>query len=210
MRLRRVCGQAILRERLRRCCPCVRVFPCTLTAVRAKADFISPHELYSWLLDTQGARRRFTGRMGEETHDPIDEFLGQALLYERSHPPSLQGFLHWLNRAQTKSSATWNRRGSVRIMTVHGAKGLQAPIVILPDTVETPKMRDGLLWQEMLPFWPCRRTGRSFCASLYDEAEAGDAGGIPPVALCGADPRRRPAIYLRRDNSRKNQRAMLV
>ncbi len=128
------------------------------TSLRAKADFISPHELYSWLLDTQGARRRFTGRMGEETHDPIDEFLNQTLLYERSHPPSLQGFLHWLNSSDSEIKRDMEQvQGAVRIMTVHGAKGLQAPIVILPDTVEIPKMRDSLLWHEAkdaLPFWP--------------------------------------------------------
>jgi len=142
-----------------------------LTQLRAKADFVSPHELYSWLLDTEGARKRFAGRMGEETHDPIDEFLGQALLYERSHPPSLQGFLHWLDASDSEIKRDMEQaRDSVRIMTVHGAKGLQAPIVILPDTVEIPQMRSNLLWQEELPFWPISTDRHdSFCASLYDE-----------------------------------------
>jgi len=140
--------------------------------LRGKADFISPYELYSYVLETCGARRRFTGRMGEEYHDPIDEFLGQALLYERSHPPSLQGFLHWLNASDSEIKRDMEQsENAVRIMTVHGAKGLQAPIVILPDTVEMPKLRDSLLWHgNAHPFWSGASAGDdAFCASLRDD-----------------------------------------
>ncbi len=127
-----LCGLSISRWRLH-----------LLTDLRAKADFIAPYELYSYLLDTLGARRRFTGRMGEEYNDPIDEFLGQALLYERGHAPSMQGFLHWLSASDSEIKRDMEQaRDAVRIMTVHGAKGLQAPIVILPDTVELPKLKD--------------------------------------------------------------------
>jgi len=126
-----------------------------LSELRSKADYLSPFELYSRLLDTHGARRRFTGRMGEEYADPIDEFLNQALLYERSHTPSLQGFLHWLASSESEIKRDMEQtRGAVRIMTVHGAKGLQAPIVILPDTTEPPRQWDRLFWHEGLPLWP--------------------------------------------------------
>jgi ATP-dependent helicase/nuclease subunit A len=130
-----------------------------LTDLRARADFISPYELYAYLLDTRGARRRFTGRMGEEYGDPIDEFLTQALLYERGHIPSLQGFLHWLNSSESEIKRDMEQaRDAVRIMTVHGAKGLQAPIVILPDTTEPPRQQEMLFWHDdehdSLPLWP--------------------------------------------------------
>jgi ATP-dependent helicase/nuclease subunit A len=165
-------GKKSLWERLSASQRCTSAFA-LLTELRGKADFISPYALYSWLIDTNGARRRFAGRMGEETYDSIDEFLGQALLYEHSHPPSLQGFLHWLTSSDSEIKRDMEQaRDSVRIMTVHGAKGLQAPIVILPDTVEVPKVHDSILWQEgeqALPFWPVS-TGKhdAFCASLYD------------------------------------------
>lgn len=169
-----------------------------LIDLRAKADFISPFELYSYLLDTRGARSRFTGRMGDEYHDPIDEFLGQALLYERSHTPSLQGFLHWLQSSDSEIKRDMEQaKNSVRIMTIHGAKGLQAPIVILPDTVEPPKMRDSLLWHEgegrALPFWPMSREGDdALCAGLRDtqqQAMLAEYRRLMYVALTRAEDR---------------------
>lgn len=126
-----------------------------LADLRARADFISPFALYSYLLDTLGARRRFTGRMGEEYADAIDEFLMQALLYEQGHTPSLQGFIHWLTISDSEIKRDMEQsQNQVRVMTVYGAKGLQAPIVILPDTTEPPSLNETLLWDGALPLWP--------------------------------------------------------
>ncbi len=127
-----------------------------IAAFRSKADFIAPFELYTLLLDTHAVRSRITGRMGEEYDDPIDEFLSQALVYERSHVPSLQGFIYWLNNSQSEIKRDMDQaRGQVRIMTIHGAKGLQAPIVILPDTAKKPTVLEKMFWNdESLPFWP--------------------------------------------------------
>jgi ATP-dependent helicase/nuclease subunit A len=146
-----------------------------LSDLRSRADFVKPYELYAYLLETLGARRRFTGRMGSEYHDPIDEFLGQALLYERSHTPSLQGFIHWITSSNSEIKRDMEQaHNQVRILTVHGAKGLQAPIVILPDTVGTPPQNDVFLWQEegkmMLPFWPrAKGNDNALCASLRQQ-----------------------------------------
>ena len=64
-----------------------------------------------------------------------DEFLARALEYEQSHAPSLQGFLDWIGRGQVVVARDQEvGRDEVRVLTVHGAKGLQAPIVFLPDT----------------------------------------------------------------------------
>lgn len=123
-----------------------------LAEMRAKADFMPPFELYSHLLDTKGIRRRFIGRMGEEYADPIDEFMQQTLLYERSHPPSLQGFIHWLVGSNSVIKRDMEQaKNAVRIMTVHGSKGLQSKIVILPDTVEIPRESGSLLWFDNIP-----------------------------------------------------------
>ncbi len=143
-----------------------------LTDLRARADYISPYELYSYLLENKGGRNRITGRMGEEYHDPLDEFLGLALLYERAHTPSLQGFIHWLCSSESQIKRDMEQaQGCVRILTVHASKGLEAPIVILPDTTRKPDMKDMLLWHEgegfRLPFWPGGSKGDdNFCANL--------------------------------------------
>ena len=66
---------------------------------------------------------------------PIYEFLNLANLYESSNPPSLQLFIHWLESGNNEIKRNVDSiNNEVRIMTVHGAKGLQSPIVFLPDT----------------------------------------------------------------------------
>ncbi len=91
------------------------------------------------LLGAGGARRRFLARLGVEANDALDEFLNLALDYERRETPSLQGFLAWLREARAEVKRDMEiARDEVRVMTVHGAKGLEAPIVILADTMTPP------------------------------------------------------------------------
>ena len=141
-----------------------------LAELLGRTDFVPPHELYADLLGRLGGRRALLGRLGPEAGDPIDEFMNLALAYERAHVPSLQGFLHWLaaGRAEIKRDLDQGGHDQVRIMTVHGAKGLQAPIVFLPDTLGVPQPRGGLLWRKLdeveLPIWSPK--------SAFDEAEA--------------------------------------
>ncbi|MBV8170284.1 MAG: double-strand break repair helicase AddA, partial [Alphaproteobacteria bacterium] len=115
-----------------------------------QADFMPPFELFSRVLAADGGRARLLARLGEEANDPIDEFLAQCLLYERGHAPSLEGFLHWLEGGQLeiKRDSDVGPRDEVRIMTVHGAKGLEAPVVILADTMQKPTEAQRLLWPD--------------------------------------------------------------
>jgi ATP-dependent helicase/nuclease subunit A len=112
-----------------------------LSALLARVDYVRPHELFAEVLGPRGGRRRIAGRLGIEAHDPLDEFLAAALAFERSHPPALETFLHWVEagREEVKRDLESHTRDEVRIMTVHGAKGLQAPVVILPDTFQVPR-----------------------------------------------------------------------
>ena len=128
-----------------------------LSAWLARADFVPPYELYAEILGAEGGRHDLLHRLGPEADDPIGEFLGLALAYEREHVPSLQGFLRWLVAGDTevKRDFAARRRDEVRILTVHGAKGLEAPIVFLPDTMAVPDQKLSLLWTEAekLPLW---------------------------------------------------------
>ena len=108
-----------------------------LSDLQGQADFLRPHDLISRLLVRHRGRARLVGRLGPEAEDGIDELLAQALTYESSETPSLTGFLVWLADDQAEirrqPGAAQDGQGLVRVMTVHGAKGLESPVVILPD-----------------------------------------------------------------------------
>ncbi|MCA1402069.1 double-strand break repair helicase AddA [Bradyrhizobium sp. BRP56] len=99
----------------------------------------TPFAFYAWLLGGDGGRARILRRLGHEANDALDEFLELALSYERKAPASLQGFVAWLRAADTEVKRDMEiSRDEVRVMTVHGAKGLEASVVFLVDTTTSP------------------------------------------------------------------------
>lgn len=108
-----------------------------LNDLRSQADFLRPYDLIERALTRHDGRRKLLARLGPEAEDGIDEFLSQALAYERTQIPSLTGFLIWLETDDVEVKRQMDSEGHrIRVMTVHGAKGLEAPIVILPDTAD--------------------------------------------------------------------------
>jgi ATP-dependent helicase/nuclease subunit A len=108
----------------------------------SRADFLPPYEFFSELLGAGGQtmRERMLIRLGPEAAEAIDEFLDLALTYDREAAPSLQGFIALIRSGEIEIKRDMEQgRDEVRIMTVHGAKGLQAPIVFLPDTCMGPR-----------------------------------------------------------------------
>lgn len=115
--------------------------------LRKRVDFDTPFALLSQALGALGGRAKLLLRFGAEASEPLDELLSEALSYTLKEPASLQNFVHYLRASgQEIKRETESGSNEVRIMTVHGAKGLQAPIVILPDTTSLPKAEVGLLW----------------------------------------------------------------
>ena len=117
-----------------------------LTALLGRADFEPPQALLHWLLTGpwQG-RRKLVARLGTEANDPIDELLNAAHAYAASGTPSLAGFLAWFDAGEGElKREAGNNEGLVRVMTVHGSKGLQAPIVILADATGDPDRNMGI------------------------------------------------------------------
>jgi ATP-dependent helicase/nuclease subunit A len=113
----------------------------TLAEWQDRAERMPPFEFYASLLDGGGGgglRAAMLARLGPEAGDALDEFLSLALAYEDAAAPSLQGFLASLRADATEIKRDMEQgRDEVRVMTVHGAKGLEAPIVFLPDTCTT-------------------------------------------------------------------------
>ena len=99
----------------------------------------TPFGFFAYVLGARGGRKRFLARLGLEANDALDEFLNLALDYEARDTPSLQGFVDWLRKAQSEVRRDMEMaRDEVRVMTVHGAKGLEANTVILADTTSAP------------------------------------------------------------------------
>lgn len=122
-------------------------------------DYVRPFELYNYVLTGLNGRYKFTERMGLEVEDSLDEFINLTLDYERQNIPSLQNFIFWLgsqDKMVVKRETDAKDADTVRLMTVHGSKGLQAPVVFLPDTVSIKKVKkeQALLWQEDAAYYP--------------------------------------------------------
>ncbi len=127
-----------------------------LNALLNRADQSPPFEFYARVLGPLGGRQKILARLGPEAADPLEEFLTLALDYERTATPSLQGFVHWLDaRDDVEIKRELEQAGEeVRIMTVHGAKGLEAPVVLIPDAADVPVSHDvSLFWLDDQPVW---------------------------------------------------------
>lgn len=123
-----------------------------------KSGQATPYEFFASIFympcpaDAISGKRAFYGRLGHGIEDAIGEFLNVCLNYEQTHTPLLQGFLDWFARgdAEVKREQDQMAEDQVRIMTVHASKGLQAPIVFLPDATKVihdhNKGRVRLLW----------------------------------------------------------------
>ena len=106
---------------------------------RARADFVPPYEFFARLLGAGGGRKAFRARLGVEVDDVLDEFLALSIAYEQTGTPGLEGFLAWMAAAPTEiKRELTGAKGMVRIMTVHGSKGLEAKVVFLADGCSAP------------------------------------------------------------------------
>lgn len=140
----------------------------------AVADFTTPYRYLEAILSgPMDGRRRLVARLGAEAADPIEELLNAALAFESDDHPSLQRFIDWFDRGEVDIVRDAAGQGDMlRLLTVHGAKGLQAPIVILADACLDPdagNRADSLLWNG-LPILAPRKAERQ--GPIGDVAQA--------------------------------------
>jgi ATP-dependent helicase/nuclease subunit A len=111
-----------------------RIVAETLDRWANEAAYRRPFEFYAGVLGRDGIRARMVGRLGRDAGDILDEFLTFALAQERTGLPGLEMFLATLDQAAPEIKREMDQsRDEVRIMTVHAAKGLEAPVVFLVD-----------------------------------------------------------------------------
>lgn len=127
-----------------------------LTDLRNRADFLRPYELIERALTFHQGREKLLGRLGIEAEEGLDALLSVAMQFEEKRLPTLTGFIEYLTGHDIEikrelSTAT----NELRVMTIHGAKGLEAPIVILPDCGEqTPRRSADLVESDGHVLWP--------------------------------------------------------
>jgi ATP-dependent helicase/nuclease subunit A len=115
----------------------------------------APFDFFSRVMDRldvagRSMRQRLYTRMGAEGEDAADAFLAETLAAEDRGARDLEVFIAAMSQSEieVKREAEDTARagqGEARVMTVHGAKGLEAPIVILPDTSARAMDRGGPL-----------------------------------------------------------------
>jgi ATP-dependent helicase/nuclease subunit A len=167
-----------------------------LSWLRAQIDFLSPYEYLAQFLGAQGGHKALAARLGSEIDDPLHELMQLALSYEARHAGGMQGFVHWLRQGSQEIKRDMEAGGAaVRIMTVHGAKGLEAPIVFLPDTCRPAKKRGGARARmqfdaEKRPLWRANQALRdpynAAQAEADEEAQAQEEKRLLYVAMTRA------------------------
>ena len=116
----------------------------TLNDVLAHSRRYAPYEFFTRVLDMLGASGKsmiwqIYKRLGLESKDAIEAFLARALAHQRLGSPSLAHFVRSFSEDDQELKREMDSgSGEVRVMTVHGSKGLESPIVFLPDTTQLP------------------------------------------------------------------------
>ena len=147
-----------------------------LQDLMAQTGYLRPYDLIARLLTRHDGRARLIARLGPEAEDGIDELLSQSLIYEGAEVPSLTGFLVWLEgddvEVKRQVGNASEGEGLIRVMTVHGSKGLESPIVILPDTAKRRPPQEGRILTPpgAAPIWRGRKGERpDHVSELADE-----------------------------------------
>lgn len=105
---------------------------------------LAPYSFFTYVLNKNNNRERIIAAQGKQVIDPLEEFLTMCLSYERTQPGTLRDFIKWFITGDSEIKRDMDANQGVRIMTVHGSKGLASPVVFLIDTVFVPKQESVL------------------------------------------------------------------
>ncbi len=162
------------------------------------SGFSRPFELFNYVLVNLEGRKNYISRMGTEVDDVLDEFLNLTIAFEQKHTPALETFISWIGEDEVviKKEMEQGDSDTVKIMTVHGSKGLQAPVVILADAarVKTFSSKSNLLWSnDNLVYFPTASANYDTnCQAIHErnqQAECDEYRRLLYVALTRAEDR---------------------
>ena len=110
-----------------------------LTDIINQSKILAPYSFFTYVLNKNNNREHIIAALGKHIIDPIEEFLNMCLAYERTQPGTLYHFIKWFITGDSEIKRDMDASQGVRIMTVHGSKGLDSQVVFLIDTVFVPK-----------------------------------------------------------------------
>ena len=159
-----------------------------LNAQLNKADFARPFETLNEVLNgncplgvdkglnSMTGWKAFRNRLGTQADEAIFELLNVAVAFEYELAPTIQNFITYLHTANSEIKRDNEAGGDeVRIMSVHGAKGLQAPVVIIPDCFTTTKNPKGFMWDE----------DNKYCLWFASKVEETDSSDLSLSSIVG-------------------------
>ena len=144
-----------------------------LTDIKNLSETASAYTFFSYVLNTNDTRHKFISALGDQVIDPLEEFMTICLSYERTQPGTLHHFLKWFITGASEIKRDMDASAGVRIVTVHGSKGLESRVVFLIDTVRTPKSENILPIESRndMPVWLWTPRG----AQVGESADARDS-----------------------------------
>ena len=146
-----------------------------LNSLLENKNHFTPYQLFSYVLDVLKFRTAFLSRFGMHLNEIFDEFLNVCLDFEAKQFTSLSLFIDWFAKTEIEIKRdSYASLNEVRLMTVHASKGLQAKIVILPDTTSVPRyQQDGILFNAAIRKLIAHQGANDhpFCKDLLDRTE---------------------------------------
>lgn len=125
-----------------------------LCQIRSLSKYAGPYSFFTQILNTNNTRQKFISALGDQVIDPLEEFLTICLSYERTQPGTLHHFIKWFITGGSEIKRDMDASSGVRIVTVHGSKGLEARVVFLIDTTRVPQSENVLpLPSKEYPVW---------------------------------------------------------
>lgn len=113
-----------------------------LVDLMEKSRHLGPYSFFTYVLNTNDVRQKFIAALGEQIIDPLEEFITICLAYERTCPGALRQFIKWFITGNSEIKRDMDSGSGVRIVTIHGSKGLQSRAVFLIDTTSMPKSHE--------------------------------------------------------------------
>ena len=110
-----------------------------LLDVKNKSEYMAPYSVFSYVLNNNNIKHNFISALGNQVIDPMEEFMTICLSYERTQPGTLYHFIKWFITGGSEVTRDMDASSGVRIVTVHGSKGLESSVVFLIDTIHMPK-----------------------------------------------------------------------